>query len=125
MKTKTYTFRATQEESAALDSYCRKEGQTPSETIRMLIGEHILHFASMAPLNKKDDGPFTNNQSFKVGQKVQFWCTNKKDKFFGIHTVKKIRYDKINKVWGIQTDVSQKVAEPSNLFIAFHWFKPV
>lgn len=70
MRTKTYTFRANQEESAALDSYCEKEGQTVSEAIRMLIGEKLFYWSSNQPKNIKDSGDFTNNQDFKVGDKV-------------------------------------------------------
>lgn len=125
MKTKTYQFRANQEESEALDSYCQKEGQTVSDAIRMLIGEKLFYWSSNQPKNIKDTGDFTNNQDFKVGQKVQFWSVSKKDKFAGIHIVKKVRYDKVNKVWGIQTDISQKVATPKDLYIAVHWFKAI
>jgi hypothetical protein len=125
MKTKTYQFRANQEESEALDSYCEKEGQTVSEAIRMLIGEKLFYWSSNQPKNIKDTGAFTNNQDFKVGQKVRFWGKNKDDKFAGVHIVKRVRYDKVNKVWGIQTDISQKVASPKDLYIAVHWFEAV
>lgn len=125
MKTYTITFRATKAEADALNNYCTKEGQTVSEAIRALIGENLFNHASNAPINKKETGDFSNNQNFKVGQEVEFYCLpTSGDKFAGIHTVKKIRYDKTNDVWGIQTDISQRVAEPKDLFIAVHWFRP-
>ena len=125
MKTKTYNFRANQEESESLDAYCEKEDKTVSDAIRSLIGEKLFYWASNQPKNIKETGAFSNNQDFKVGQKIEFWGNLKSDKFAGTHIVKKVRYDKANQVWGVQTDISQKVAVPNDLYVAVHWFKPV
>lgn len=125
MKTKTYTFRATSREAKSLDAYCAKEGVTASEAIRRLMAEKLAYYIIDAKDGRETGtGDFTNTQKFKVGQKVEFYIRNKEDRFFGIHTVKKL-FKHPDGSYGIQTDISRKVAIPSDLFIHVHWFRPV
>lgn len=128
MKTKSYTFRATEREAKAIDAYCDKEDLTVSDAIRQLIAEKLAYYMIDIEETKKEKrgqgSDFTNEQIFKVGEKVEFYITNPEDRFFGIHTVKKT-FKHPDGTYGIQTDIIQKVAEPKNLFIHVHWFKPV
>lgn len=124
MRNKTYTFRATAREAEIIELYCKKEKVSTSDAIRSLMGEKLFYYGSNHD-EALPEADFSNNQTFRVGQRVEFYCKPESgDKFAGIHVVKKVRYDKVNKVWGIQTDVSQRVASPKDLFIAVHWFRP-
>lgn len=128
-KTRSYTFRATEREARILAAYCKKWGMTPSEGLRSLMSEKMFYFALDEGLieggKTKAPADFTNEQVFKIGQKVEFYCKPaSSDKFAGIHIVRKFHKDS-DGVARVQTDVSQRIAVPRDLWIAVHWFRAI
>lgn len=128
MKTKTYNFRASAREAKAIDVYCQKEGVNASDAIRQLIAEKLAYYIideeERKDGNNRSNLDFSNVQKFKIGDKLEFYCKPESgDKFAGVHTVKKTFIHPDGSM-GVQTDITQKVAVPKDLFIHVHWFKP-